>query len=184
MQVRIPISANIKTYDYIITNINYRFKFGKSLEVADFLPKNQLGSELSAPYTVGEKLNERTAKVTSLQEGAQVGFKVFDVGIGVNGSASSSDEHSSDKSSEVHFSVLPPKKTIVATGTEDEGQSVYFELHPYSQATLKGQREFIILLYADQQWIGDCFDCTCFYGCRCRGCPAAPGRSRRRGSIS
>jgi hypothetical protein len=139
----------------------FKFKFPKTLEVADYLPKTQLGSELATPLEVGQRAGERTAKVTSLEGGANVGFKVFGVDVGLGGSGSSKEENIRESSSDVHFNLLPPKKTIVAAGTEDNGQTVSFELRPYSQATLKGQREFVFLLITDTTWTGDCFSCEC-----------------------
>ena len=160
-EIRLPLSANIKVEEAQVESIVYKVRVPRPLEIVDFLPKTQLGSEMVGPYVVGEKTNDRTARVTSLDGGAQVGYKVLGAGIETRASGGLKDESNAETSSEVQFQVLPPKKSVVAAGTEDRGQTVYFELRPFSQTTLKGQREFVVLLVAPEKWDGVCVDLAC-----------------------
>jgi hypothetical protein len=85
LEVRIPISANFRADESAVESIIHRIRVSRSIDIVDFLPRTEVGSEMAAPYLVGGKYNDRSAKVTSTDGGTKVGFTVK--GVAVEGTA-------------------------------------------------------------------------------------------------
>ncbi|MGO8899744.1 MAG: hypothetical protein ACLQU5_15550 [Isosphaeraceae bacterium] len=63
--------------------------------------------------------------------------------------------------SSVTYEKLPPKELLRTAGTAEHGHTVFFQLVPSNQHTLKGMKEFCLLLRVPFYWRGDLVEIDC-----------------------
>jgi hypothetical protein len=165
VEVTIRISANFSIEEKAIDSVVYRVKLPRHAELADYLPKTELASEISGAVEVNQKATGSAKMVVSFDAGGKVGYHVpAVVDVEARAEGGSRSEKASEITSGVQMKYLPPKQLIVSAGTQERGQILYYKLRPFSQITLEGEREFAFLLVVPSDWTGDCIqlDCSAF----------------------
>lgn len=164
VEATIRISANFIIEEKEIESLVYRLVLPDHLEIADYLPKTELASDVSGTVNVDERRGSRTSMMVSYEAGGKVGYRVPGADAEARASAAGRGEKGSEVSSGVQVKFLPPKQLIVAAGTQNRGQTLYFKLRPFSQITLEGEKEFAFLLLVPRDWAGDSIvlDCAAY----------------------
>jgi hypothetical protein len=140
-----------------IDQILYRIEFPDDIDVADFLPKTEVASDLAGPIEKTDS-QTRTQSIQVVGEGtASAQYASLGVSIGAKADKSSSG----NAFSAVQVKFLPPKQLVLAAGTQSRGKVLYYKLHPYTQITLEGEREFACLLSVPADWKGECVTLRC-----------------------
>ena len=138
--VRAGSEKDLKQCVYTFSDV----KATETLLVSDFLPRTELGTEYAKPIEV---VNERDAK------------------IGVNLSAhyeiTATGDAGGQLKSSVKYEKLPPRETLLASGTIHEGYGVFFKLRPSSQTTLEGSKSFSAIFVVPRSWRGDWIRLEC-----------------------
>lgn len=162
IEARFGISANLTISESLIDLIVYRFTIPDGVELADYLPKTELGAETGSVVIGSGRVSQRGTE-GAFEAGGNVGYKIPGIGIGMEASAKTSGKTQTrdEVKSDVQMSLLPKKQIIVSSGTEARGKRLYFELRPFSQITLKGEKEFACLLVVPKTWTGDCIMLEC-----------------------
>jgi hypothetical protein len=165
VEATLRISANFAIDEQKLDCIVYKLRVPLGIEIADYLPKTKLDTNIDGPIVTHQNTSARTDLVVSFEGGAKVGYRlpaVVDAEASLSGKRT--DEKANEVSSGVQVRMLPPKQLIVAAGTENRGQTLCFKLRPFSQITLEGEKEFACLLAVPKDWTGACItlDCTAY----------------------
>ncbi|MEP3480603.1 MAG: hypothetical protein ABJZ55_15240 [Fuerstiella sp.] len=162
MEATLRISANFPKITDQVKQIEYRLYLPDNVELADHLPRTQLGSEFAAPIAKTSKggANSQTMKsvYVSFEGEANLRYRLpYDLvsgGVGLSGAnnTESSTSTGRHKESSIELAFLPPKQVVIASGTKRRGSVLYYKLRPYSQVTLEGEKEFALLLVVPASW--------------------------------
>jgi hypothetical protein len=158
----IRVSANFTANEKDIESIVYKIKLPSGVEIADYLPKTEVATDIASNIDRRQNNSSKDGMVVSLEAGGKVGFKLpagFEADV--SGSAGRKVDQNTEVTSAIQVSQLPPKQLVTAAGTEDRGQTIYFKLRPFSQKTLEGNRDFAILLIVPKAWSGDHVELRC-----------------------
>lgn len=157
VEVKLRITAGLNVKEDSVEHISYDIEFPANLEIADFLPKTELGSELAGPIEASAAQKRLASLQVALEGKASVQYHV------ASGSATgkTDTEQSSMIASGVQVKFLPPKQVVLSAGTKSRGQVLSYKLRPFNQITLEGEREFACLLKVPAEWQGDCVILRC-----------------------
>jgi hypothetical protein len=162
VEAPLRISANLAIDEKDLDSIVYKLHMPPSVEIVDYLPKTELASDIAGPIETQQKTSARTGMVVSFEGGGKVGYRMpAVVDAAASASGKRTDERANEVNSGVQMRLLPPKQLIVAAGTQNRGQTLYFKLRPFSQITLEGEREFACLLVVPKDWSGECITLDC-----------------------
>ena len=120
----------------------------RRLRVVDFEPKTQVESEVADTIQITKKGEDAStldgsvslhlSPMTAVQLTPSIGASKLKKEI-----------------LEEKYSKLAPKQLLLASGTIDRGNGVFFKLKPSSQASLEGRKEFVCLFVVPKEWRGD-----------------------------
>ena len=162
LEANVRVSANFSISETSIDSIVYRFVMPAGVELADYLPKTELASDVSGPIETSRNAASKQGLVVVFEGGAKVGYRIPSVlEVGANVSGSRREETAGEVSSGVQMKLLPPRQLIVAAGTEARGTTLYFKLRPFSQITLEGEKEFACLMIVPKEWSGSYIKLEC-----------------------
>ncbi|OWK36802.1 hypothetical protein [Fimbriiglobus ruber] len=165
VEATLRVSANFAIEEKEIESVVYKLMLPDHVEIADYLPKTELASDVSGTVDTQQKVASKTSMIVSFEAGGKIGYRI-PTALEVEGHASgaSKDKKANEVSSGVQVKFLPPKQLVVAAGTQDRGQTLYFKLRPFSQITLEGEKEFAFLLVVPKEWAGECIvlDCAAY----------------------
>jgi hypothetical protein len=130
--------ANVVDFDYMITSPGMRLK------ILDYLPNTTLESTYADDRIEVADFTE-TAEANS--EEARVGYSVL--------SLNASRSQSAKRTEQNHYQRVAPKSLVLASGTINRGNGVFFKLRPSKGATLEGAKEFTFLAIVPKNWRGD-----------------------------
>lgn len=152
--VSIPISANFSADESSVAKLRYELRMPKSMTVIDFLPKTQTATDALAQ-------NERQFKDSQTEVHVEYGgglkteFNAFGAKFSLGGGGERQSRDFTQVKTDIQIDRLPPKKQVIVAGTDNEGQTLYWELPQHSQATRAGQKEYAILVEVAKDWTGD-----------------------------
>ncbi len=126
----------------------------KRLQVAGFEPTTQVGSDVADSVEVVET----DENATLLDGSVRVQLNPL---AGVQVSPTAGASKTNKRNLQQKYSKLPSKQLLVASGTLNRGHGVFFKLKPSSQASLEGQREFVLQLVVPKGWRGDYVHVDC-----------------------
>jgi hypothetical protein len=115
-----------------------------TLTVLDWLPRTELQTEFAKPIQFN---NEHTAKI-----GINMSARYFVTAAG---------DAMGQLKSGVAYELLPPRETVLASGTIRSGHGVYFKLKPSTQTTLEGMKLFSAICAVPRGWRGGCLELRC-----------------------
>ncbi|MEZ6098525.1 MAG: hypothetical protein R3E01_06100 [Pirellulaceae bacterium] len=152
IETRFHISPLVAAGDSeLVQELLFRIESVQStLRVADFLPQTVLASEVAGGVHV-----ERTAEQSDGQSLSVSGSYPSYVHGELGGSNSQRNLDT------VRYELLPPQELLAASGTTSRGMGVYYKLHPNSQTSLEGAREYSIIWRVPRQWRGDLVQIVC-----------------------
>jgi hypothetical protein len=165
VEATLRISANFAIDEKEIESIVYRIMLPSHLEIADHLPKTELVTDVVGTVDSRQQTATRTNLLVSFEAGGKIGYRLPTVlEAEARASGGGKDEKANEVSSGVQVRFLPPRQLLIAAGTQDRGQTLYFKLRPFSQTTLEGEKEFAFLLVVPREWAGDnaVLDCTAY----------------------
>ncbi len=119
------------------------------LKVLDFLPNTTLESSTEGHIEV----TDSTESTDALTGDARVAYSILTLG----GSASSSNK----KSESNKYLKLAPKHLVLASGTVNRGNGVFYKLRPSQEGSLEGAKEFMMLCIVPKSWRGDWCTVVC-----------------------
>jgi formylglycine-generating enzyme required for sulfatase activity len=152
--VSIPISANFSAEESSVGSLRFELRMPKSVTVIDFLPKTQTAADALAQ-------NERQFKDSQTEVRVEYGgglkteFNAFGARFSLGGGGERQSREFTQVKTDIQVDRLPPRKQVIVAGTDDEGQTLYWELPQHSQATRAGQKEYAILAEVAKGWTGD-----------------------------
>lgn len=158
VEATLKISANLRVKEDQLDTLRYEIRLPDSLEVADFLPKTEVDTEVAGPIETTSATKDQRGVQVSVEGTASVHYLAVASGS-VSGKAAG--EASQSTASGVEMKLLPPKKVVLAAGTEERGKVLYYKLHPYNQITLEGEKQFGFLLVVPNDWKGNCVELRC-----------------------
>jgi hypothetical protein len=127
------------------------------LSVVDFVPRTELDTDIAGEIEVVET-NDHT-KSTNTGLGGTVGIEYGLVKAQATPSAGGGKtDHAGTKKS---YKQIPPKQLLLASGTIDRGQGVFFKLKPSTNASLEGMREFACLFLVPRDLTGQWVQIAC-----------------------
>jgi hypothetical protein len=145
-----PVSIRIHgNDDHKVQEISLEIDGGSAgLRVVAFAPQTHLESELADNVIV----ETTTVKSHSIDAtlGGQLPVPYAEVVAKVTPSISAG--RSQNKIATEKTLRLPPKLTVVVSGTRNQGQGVFFELKPTSQTTLEGVHELSVSFVVPKKW--------------------------------
>ena len=162
-EARFCISANfLQLSPREVGYINYHLHLPSTVDLKDYIPRTQLDTDVVGQIDSKRSVSSKSGLVIAFEGGAKVNYHIPFVGeAGVNRGGSRQTSKSEEFSTDVEMKLLPPKQTVITSGTEDRRQTVYFKLAPFSQTTLEGEKVFVCLFAAPKNWAGDCAALTC-----------------------
>lgn len=125
--------STLRHYFYQVDAINHHIVF------VDYLPRTTVADAYANPVDVEQK-REKTNSV-----GVSVSWDSL---VRLGPSASSANK----KTTQIRYSLLPPKEQVAASGTRRRSRGVYFKLRRSSQHTLEGAKEFALVFRAPASW--------------------------------
>ncbi|MGO9466259.1 MAG: formylglycine-generating enzyme family protein [Isosphaeraceae bacterium] len=152
--VSIPISANFSAEESSVGRLRFELRMPKSVSVIDFLPKTQTTADALAQ-------NERQFKDSQTEVRVEYGgglkteFNAFGARFSLGGGGERQSRDFTQVKTDIQIDRLPPRKQVIVAGTDDEGQTLYWELPQHSQATRAGLKEYAILAEVAKDWTGD-----------------------------
>jgi len=152
--VSIPISANFSAEESSVGSLRFELRMPKSVTVIDFLPKTQTAADALAQ-------NERQFKDSHTEVRVEYGgglkteFNAFGARFSLGGGGERQSREFTQVKTDIQVDRLPPRKQVIVAGTDDEEQTVYWELPQHSQATRAGRKEYAILAEVAKDWTGD-----------------------------
>ena len=139
------------------------------VELVDYLPKTELGSEFAGPITTGEhrerSTNSSRQLFVTVTSGGRIGYRLpgVDGEAGLKGKLGYKKKNAESEqvvsTAEIRF--LPPKQVVMAAGTEKRASVLYFKLRPTTQFKLEGDKEFAMLLRVPKEWRSGCMKLDC-----------------------
>ena len=142
--VKVGIEHDLKTVVYTISDD----KTTKSLEVAAFIPKTELTTDVLDPIVVIEEIDKGVSGQASIR------YQIVPSGTGQATADAGGNVHNSIKST-VQYKKLPPKSLLVASGTENRRHAVFFKFMPNTQTTLEGERVVSVIFSVPNDWKAD-----------------------------
>ena len=125
--------AALRHYFYQVDAINHNLVF------VDYLPRTTLATDYARPVDIEQKREKSNSIGVSVS---------WDTLVKLGPSASSTNK----KTTQLRYSLLPPKEQVAASGTRRRGRGVYFKLRRSSQHTLEGAKEFALVFRAPAEW--------------------------------
>lgn len=119
------------------------------LKVLDFLPNTTLESTAEDHIEV----TDSTESTDALTGDAKVAYSILTLG----GSANSTNK----KTESNKYKKIPPKHLVLASGTVNRGNGVFYKLRPSQEASLEGAKEFVMLCIVPKTWRGDWCTVVC-----------------------
>jgi hypothetical protein len=145
VEAHLQISTLIQGDPKELTELFYRVDSAEhTFRIADYLPRTTLSSDYAGNVGVEEKD----------EQASNLGFNV----AGAYGPVSNSNATVStgDKAANCkRYELLPPLETVLASGTVDRENGVYFKLRPSSRTSVEGAQEFVIILRVPANWRAD-----------------------------
>lgn len=120
------------------------------LKVLDFLPNTTLESTTAEDRIEVIDSTESTDATTGE---ARVGYSILSV--------TGSKDVSRKKSESNHYQRIAPKKLVLASGTVNRGNGVFYKLRPSRGTSLEGAKEFVLLCIVPKNWRGDWCSVVC-----------------------
>lgn len=136
--IRVGRESDLSQYLYVIESPN------RTLSVADYSPKTELVTSLAGNVGV-QKHSESSANL-----GINGSLPQPNV-VAANGSASLGKS----KGTKFSYELLPPKRTLSASGTISRGTAVYYKLRASQQTSMDGVKRFVVVFRAPSHWRGD-----------------------------
>jgi len=152
--VSIPISTNFEAPEASVERLRFEIHLPKSFTVVDHLPKTQTAADVLA-------LKERRIEDTQSQVNIEFGgslkseFNAYGARFHVGAGGNRQSRDFTQVKTDIQVDRLPPRKQVIVAGTEDEGQTLYFELPWHNQETRAGQKEYAVLAEVSKDWTGD-----------------------------
>jgi hypothetical protein len=87
--------------------------------------------------------------------GLKTEFNAFGAKFSLGGGGERQAREFTQVKTDIWVDRLPPKKQVIVAGTDNEGQTLYWELPHHNQATRAGQKEYAILAELAKAWTGD-----------------------------
>ena len=119
------------------------------LKVLDFLPNTTLESSTEGQIEV----TDSTESTDALTGDARVAYSILTLG----GSANSTNK----KTESNKYKKIPPKHLVLASGTVNRGNGVFYKLRPSQEGSLEGAKEFVMLCIVPKTWRGDWCTVVC-----------------------
>ena len=143
LEAKISISSLIDSGDESeLIQYFYRFESPeRTLRIVDYLPQTTLAADAASNITVEDKEEE----IRSLGVTLSGKFDHF-----VQGGAAADASNKSNQS--VRYEMLPPMRSIAASGTLDRGSAVYFKLKPSPRTSFEGAKEFVVVFRVSKSW--------------------------------
>ena len=151
--VSIPISANFDAPESSVERLRYELRMPKSFAMIDYLPKTVTAADALAQSEQHFEDSQTEVRV-AYGGGAKSEFNAFGARFSLNASGERQSREFNQVKTDIQVDRLPPRKQVIVAGTDDEGQTVYFELPLHSQTTRAGQKEYAILAEVDKDWTG------------------------------
>ena len=73
----------------------------------------------------------------------------------LGGDAEKSKRDFKEVETNIQLDRLPPRGQVIVAGTDDEGQTLYFDLKWFNQITRAGQTDYAFLAEVPKDWTGD-----------------------------
>lgn len=129
---------------YIISSPDMRLK------ILNFLPNTTLESTATDDRI---EVTDNTESSDSTTGEVRVTYSLL--------SLSGNKSLSSKKTESNHYQKVAPKNLVLASGTVNRGNGVFYKLRPSRDASLEGAREFAILCIVPREWRGDWCSVVC-----------------------
>ena len=140
--------ASTVDFVYMISSPDMRLK------VLDFLPNTTLESSTAEDRI---EVTDSTESSDALTGDARVAYSILSLG----GTANTSNK----KTESNHYKRIAPKHLVLASGTVNRGNGVFYKLRPSQDGSLEGAKEFVLLCIVPKKWRGD----WCTVICSARG---------------
>lgn len=120
------------------------------LKVLDFLPNTTLES-----WTAEDRIEvtDSTESSDAVTGEARVTYSLLSLGGTLN--------QSNKKTESNHYQKLAPKHLVLASGTVNRGNGVFYKLRPSHDVSLEGAKEFVMLCIVPKRWRGDWCTVVC-----------------------
>jgi len=151
MLVTAGSEADIKDVMIVVQNPERR------LRVVDYFPKNELASEIAGTI----QRQETSDKATTYDAGISTTSGLGTAPVGASVTPSLGGHWSNRQGTSEIYHKLPPKKLVLAAGTMNGGQGVFFKLHPTSQDSLQGAHSYKVMFAAPRDWRIDRVTLSC-----------------------
>ncbi len=129
----------------------------RRLRVVDYFPKNELASDIAGTI----QRQETSEKATTYDAGINATFGTGASPIGASLTPSLGAHWSQRQGTSEIYHKLPPKRLVLAAGTMNGGQGVFFKLHPTSQDSLQGAHSYKVMFAAPRDWRIDRVTLSC-----------------------
>ena len=134
--------------------LRFELRMPKSVSVIDFLPKTQTTADALAQNKQQFKDSQTEVRV-EYGGGLKTEFNAFGARFSLGGGGERQSRDFTQVKTDIQIDRLPPRKQVIVAGTDDEGQTLYWELPQHSQATRAGLKEYAILAEVAKDWTGD-----------------------------
>jgi len=120
------------------------------LKVLDFLPNTTLESSTAEDRI---EVTDSTESTDAVTDELKVAYSLLSLGA--------SKSISNKKSESNHYQRIASKHLVLASGTVNRGNGVFYKLRPSHELSLEGSKEFAILFMVPKIWRGDWCTVTC-----------------------
>ena len=130
--------ASTVDFVYMISSPDMRLK------VLDFLPNTTLESSTAEGHI---EVTDSTESTDALTGDARVAYSILSLGASKN--------LSNKKTESNHYQRVAPKHLVLASGTVNRGNGVFYKLRPSEGGSLEGAKEFVLMAIVPKKWRGD-----------------------------
>lgn len=130
--------ASTVDFVYMISSPDMRLK------VLDFLPNTTLESSTAEDRI---EVTDSTESSDALTGDARVAYSILSLGASKN--------LSNKKTESNHYQRVAPKHLVLASGTVNRGNGVFYKLRPSQEGSLEGAKEFVLMAIVPKKWRGD-----------------------------
>ena len=141
VEATLRISANFTVEEKEIESIVYRIMLPRHLEIADYLPKTELASDVSGTVDTRQQVASRTSMMVSFEAGGKIGYRIPTV-LEAEGQASAGgrNEKANEVSSGVQVKFLPPSSSSWPPGRRTAARRSTSSCGPSARSPWRGRR--------------------------------------------
>jgi hypothetical protein len=153
VQLAIPLTAQVTCPDKMpVMQVRFEIRMiGQDAQVVDYSPRTHLYSEFDGPVSVESSQEQKGSLGLNIESDVLPGVRI-------GGNAGSSVSGTQTES----YQRIPEQQVLLASGTIDRGQGVFFKFNQSPQTTLEGDHTVMVTLAVPLSWRGGLIriDCT------------------------